>query len=80
MRTRKWTGQCQRCGKNTSSYIMSWYSECLICLECSDKEQQKADIQDVKDADALDYLRRHGYSTKDLEQQIQSRKQGRLNE
>ena len=71
---RKWTGQCQHCEKHTNAYIMSWYSERLICLECSDKEQQRDDIQDVKDADALDYLRRHGYATKELEQQIENRK------
>ena len=71
---RNWTGQCQRCRKKTNCHTMSWYSEALICMDCSDKEQQKDDIQDVKDADTLDYLRRHNLPTEQIEKQIADRK------
>tara|TARA_B100000700_G_C14914733_1_gene794066 strand:+ start:511 stop:687 length:177 start_codon:yes stop_codon:yes gene_type:complete len=53
---------------------MSWYSERLICMDCSDREQQQEDIQDTKDADTLDYLRRNGLPTEQFEKQIADRK------
>ncbi len=71
---RNWTGRCQRCGTKTNCYTMSWYSEHLICMNCSDKEQQREDIQDTKDADTLDYLRRNGLPTEQFEKQIADRK------
>ena len=71
---RKWKGQCQRCGTKTNFYTMSWYSERLICMDCSDREQQREDIQDTKDADTIDYLRRNGFTTEQLEKQIADRK------
>ena len=71
---RKWTGRCQRCSTKTNCYIMSWYSAALICMDCSDKEQQREDIQDVKDADTLDHLRKHGFPTEQFEKQIADRK------
>ena len=48
--------------------------ERLICMDCADKEQKRDDIQDKKDADALDYLRRNGLPTEQLEKQIADRK------
>tara|TARA_B100000700_G_C14943480_1_gene807963 strand:- start:1029 stop:1205 length:177 start_codon:yes stop_codon:yes gene_type:complete len=53
---------------------MSWYSVALICLECSKKEEERKDIQDVKDADTLDYLERHNLPTESLKKQIAERK------
>ncbi len=72
---RRWTGKCQRCFKTSNTYTMSWYSVALICLECSNKEEQRKDIQDIKDADTLDYLQRHNLPTENFKKQIADRKQ-----
>ena len=74
---REFRGFCQQCGKKTSTYIMSMYSENLICMECKKKETKRDDYQDTADADALDYLRRHGLPTEDLERQIRERKESK---
>jgi hypothetical protein len=71
---RIWNGECQICWMPTCSYTISWYSEKMICMFCSAKEQNEKDIQDVKDADALEYLRRHNLPTENLEKQIIDRK------
>ena len=70
-------GFCQQCYKNTSTYTMSMYSERLICLECKKKETKRDDYRDTADADALDYLRRHGLPTESLERQIRERKEAK---
>lgn len=72
---KRWTGKCQTCFETSNTYRMSWYSISLICLECSKKEEQRKDIQDVKDADTLDYLERHNLPIESLKKQIAKRKE-----
>lgn len=72
---REFKGFCMECKKETSTYIISMYSENLICMECKEQEIKRDDYQDTADANALDYLRRHGLPTEDLERQIRERKE-----
>ena len=74
---REFKGYCQQCYTKTSTYIMSMYSERLICMKCKEKETKRDDYQDTSDADALDYLRRHGLPTESLERQIRERKEAK---
>ena len=41
-------GNCHRCGKETHSFTMSWFSTESICLDCSDEENNHADIELAK--------------------------------
>lgn len=56
-----WAGQCQRCGKKTSSHTMSWFNTQLICLECSDKERQHPEFFRAVEADH-EAMRRGDYN------------------
>ena len=47
----RWNGYCQRCFKKTDTHIMSWYSQYLMCMECSDKENKRDDIKEAKKAE-----------------------------
>ena len=38
-------GNCHRCSKETDSFTMSWFSTESICLDCSDEENNHADIK-----------------------------------
>ena len=48
---RDWTGDCQRCYRETGGYTMSMYSELLICMDCCDKENKRDDYKEARDAD-----------------------------
>lgn len=48
---RDWTGNCQRCYKETNCHIMSMYSEKLICMDCKSKEEKRDDYKSAQDAD-----------------------------
>ena len=54
MKVVEWTGTCQRCFEETSSYIMSMYSTRLICLVCKNKEEVRPDYKDAVDADVAE--------------------------
>ena len=41
-------GNCHRCSKETDSFTMSWFSTESICLDCSDEENNHADIELAK--------------------------------
>ena len=41
-------GNCHRCSKETDSFTMSWFSTESICMECSDEENDHADIKLAK--------------------------------
>ena len=41
-------GICHRCGKETNSFTMSWFSTESICMECSDEENNHPDIKMAK--------------------------------
>lgn len=43
--------RCQRCDKETDIYIMSWFNTQEICMQCSEKEQKRIDINKAKQAD-----------------------------
>jgi hypothetical protein len=44
-------GNCHRCSKETDSFTMSWFSTESICMECSDEENDHADIKLAKDVE-----------------------------
>ena len=44
-------GNCHRCSKETNSFTMSWFSTESICMECSDEENDHADIKLAKDVE-----------------------------
>ena len=46
-----WDGECQRCGKETNSYTMSWFNTDLICMPCNDEENDHPDIDLAKDVE-----------------------------
>ena len=31
---------CDRCGEKLGAYTMSWFTEAVICMECSNKEKR----------------------------------------
>lgn len=53
-----WNGNCQRCWKASSSYIMSMYSQALICADCKDAETKRPDYQQAVDRDVSEYMQR----------------------
>lgn len=53
-----WNGHCQRCWKQSGSYIMSMYSQALICMDCKDKETKREDYQQAVDRDISEYMHR----------------------
>lgn len=53
-----WNGHCQRCWEQSSSYIMSMYSQALICMDCKDKETKREDYQQAVDRDISEYMQR----------------------
>jgi hypothetical protein len=53
-----WNGHCQQCFKKSMSYIMSMYSERLICADCKDKETKRPDYQQAVDRDLAAYMDR----------------------
>jgi NMD protein affecting ribosome stability and mRNA decay len=44
-------GNCHRCGKETYSFTMSWFSTESICLDCSDEESNHPDFKLAKDVE-----------------------------
>ena len=53
-----WNGHCQQCYKKSTSYIMSMYSERLICMDCKDKETKRDDYRQAVDRDIAEYMQR----------------------
>ena len=46
-----WAGRCQRCYKESGSYIMSMYSDKLVCTCCKEKEVERDDYDRARDAE-----------------------------
>lgn len=42
---------CQRCYKETNTYTYSWYNDKRICMDCSEKEKQREDFKECKEAE-----------------------------
>lgn len=55
---REWNGHCQRCAEKSMSYIMSMYSEELICMNCKSAESKRSDYQQAVDRDVAAYMDR----------------------
>lgn len=53
-----WNGHCQRCWKQSASYIMSMYSQALICVDCKDAETKRDDYKQAVDRDIAEYMDR----------------------
>ena len=45
------TSICARCGKHSSSYIMSWFNTQMICNRCRDFELKDPRIKEAKEAE-----------------------------
>jgi len=43
--------KCQRCGKETNTYIMSMFNTQEICMECKEKEMQDPRYKEARDAE-----------------------------
>ena len=43
-----WDGTCQRCGEETNTFTMSWFTTESICMDCSDEENNHPDIKVAK--------------------------------
>ena len=51
MKEREWDGRCQRCGKPSISHTMSFFNTSLICNTCDEKERERDDFEDARNAD-----------------------------
>ena len=49
---------CDRCLKQSTAYIMSMYNTQWICMDCKEKEQQRADYREAVDRDIAEYMQR----------------------
>ena len=51
MRNKKesFPNKCERCGKETSTFIMSMFNTQMICLECEKKERQRPDFEKARE-------------------------------
>lgn len=47
----EWEGTCHRCGKKSTTHIMSMFCRELICLTCSLKERRHPSYETAQDAD-----------------------------
>ena len=57
---------CDRCGKDLAGgRIMSMYNEDCICLECQQKETQRADYKKAVDAD-INAIKHGNYNFKGI--------------
>lgn len=45
-----WAERCQRCYEESSSHIMSMYSDKLICMDCKSKEEKRDDYERARSA------------------------------
>ena len=43
--------RCQRCEKKTNTYHCSWYNQQNICLSCAEKEKNRADYSECREAE-----------------------------
>ena len=46
-----WNGHCQRCGKETSGFTMSWFNTDLVCFDCKDKETKDPNYKAAREAE-----------------------------
>ena len=44
-------GRCDRCGKQTTSHIMSMFNTQDLCLECKDKEKKSPRYEEARRAE-----------------------------
>lgn len=47
----EWNGNCQRCGKESSVWILSMFNDEAICLECKEKETKHPRYEEARKAD-----------------------------
>lgn len=43
--------KCERCKKETSTYIMSMFNEDMICLSCKKKEEDHPAYKEAREAE-----------------------------
>jgi len=51
---------CERCGRETMSYTMSYFDTAEICLRCSSAEREHPDYEKAREAEA-EAVRRGDY-------------------
>ena len=52
-----WNGTCHRCGKKSSSHIMSFFSDDLICFACCRRERAHPQYETARRAEGDACLR-----------------------
>ena len=49
--------KCERCGKETSAFIMSMFNTEMICMDCKDAEKKHPDYAKARDAEHAEVCR-----------------------
>lgn len=49
--------RCERCGKETSSFIMSMFNTEMICMDCKTAEKNHPDYQKAVDTEHAEVCR-----------------------
>ena len=42
---------CDRCGRGSINFTMSWFNEEMICTACSNKEKERPDYKEARAAE-----------------------------